>query len=120
MTSRFRLFLFTSIGLSVASALAAPPLGDIQGTVQSVVVDHNYQLGYNRFTIYFVQVENDRYGCLSSGAVTVKDNALGVSPESFRQMFGLALSAQISGRRVGLSQAGSSPCVNVNGAWILD
>ena len=74
MTLRYRLLLFVSIGLSAASAIAAPPLGDMQGTVQSAVVDHNYQLRIQPVTIYFVQVENDRYGCLSSGAVTVRDN----------------------------------------------
>jgi hypothetical protein len=102
-------------------AFAAPPMGDTQGRVESVAVDHNYQRDYNSFLIYMRSVENDRWGCLATdGYIRVKDNGVGVTPDNFKQIFSLAVAAQVAGKRLALSSAGSNPCVNVNGAWMLD
>jgi hypothetical protein len=107
---------------AVPIVLAVPlPLGDTQGVIKAVVTDHNVQRPYNSFLVFMTSMDNDRFGCIATnGYITVKDTGIGVSPESYRQMFGIALTAQASGRRLALSSSGADPCSNVNQVWMLD
>lgn len=115
--------IYALIGVVLAStvAISAPFTGDTQGKVETVLVDHNYQRGYNGFLVYLTNVENDRWGCIAAtGYIRVKDNALGVDQNNFKQMFSVALAAQISGARVGMSSSGTDPCNSVNQLWMIN
>ena len=110
-------------GLMLLSVCAGPtsalPLGDTQGTVSAVRI-RPASGTVNSFEVWFSQVQNDRFGCLGGGGrIVVYDNGSGVTPESFKQMFAVALVAQTNGKTLALDSAGTNPCSNVNTAWVV-
>ncbi|TDF37377.1 hypothetical protein EYS14_14600 [Alteromonadaceae bacterium M269] len=112
--------LILLIALTLPTFANAVPTGDTQGKVSAVIVHHNFQRGYNSFSIWFNDIQNDRFNCLKdNGYITVRDNGVGVDAVNYQQMFSTALAAQTSGKTLALSSSGTSPCINVNSAWMM-
>jgi len=101
-----------------SSIAAVPPLGDTQGIVAAVRV--RYATGsVQSFEVWFSQTQNDRWGCLGGGPIIVYDNGYGVTAQSYKQIFAIALMAQQTGKVLALDSSGTNPCSNVNTAWIV-
>ena len=116
-----KLLLLATIVLAQAAVAVPLPVGDTQGAIRAVVIDHTAGRTYNSFLVFMTTVDNDRFTCIgTNGYITIKDNGIGVSPESYKQMFGVALTAQASGRRLAMSSSGADPCNNVNQMWMID
>lgn len=47
------------------------------------------------------------------------DSGHGVTPESFKQLFLIALTVQATGKPLALDTSGTSLCVNVNTGWFV-
>lgn len=96
------------------------PVGDTKGNVTSVRVVHSgVNAGEASFQIFFENQTRDRWGCLASdGYILVRDGGLGVTPESFKMMFSVALAAQATGKVLAVDSSGTDPCINVNTAWM--
>lgn len=107
-----------SLALLAMVVNAAPPLGDTQGTVAAVRVLPAAG-AVKSFEVWFSQTQNDRWNCLSQGRIVVYENGYGVTSESFKQMFSLAMLAQTSGKPLAFDSAGTNPCSNVNTAWVI-
>jgi len=105
----------------MASSVLALPIGDTQGKVVAVAVDHNYGKS-NSFLIWISDAEADRHNCISTnGYVRVKIDGIGVDETNYQQLFSLALSAQATGKKMALSGAsGTAPCENINSGWMLN
>lgn len=105
--------------VSTLPVIAAPPIGDTQGTVASVKV-RSASGTVNAFEVWFSQVQNDRWGCTGQGFIVVYDNGYGVTPNIFKQMFALAMLAQASGKPLALDSAATNPCSNVNSVGVVN
>ena len=109
-----------AMALTASTMTNALPLGDTQGKVVAVIIAHNFDRGYNSFNIWLEETDNDRFDCIKDqGYITVRDNGVGVDSVNFQQLFSTALAAQTSGKTLALSSAGTNPCINVNGGWML-
>lgn len=104
--------------VAATTAAAAPPIGDSQGVVSAVRV-RPLSGSVQSFEVWFSQVQNDRWGCLAGGSIVVYDNGYGVSAQSFKQIFAIALLAQQTGKPLALDSAGTNPCGNVNMGWMI-
>jgi hypothetical protein len=107
------------LAMGISNSSTALPLGDTQGMVTAVRIRPAAGT-VNSFEVWFTQVQNDRWGCLGNGYVVVYDNGLGISPESFKQIFVLATIAQTTGRPLALDSSGANPCTNVSMAWVVN
>ncbi len=96
------------------------PVGDTKGNVKAVRVVHSaVNNGKASFQIFFENPTRDRFQCLANdGYILVREDGVGVTLESFKMMFSIALAAQASGKVLAVDSSGTDPCINVNIAWI--
>lgn len=94
--------------------------GDTKGKVKAVRVVHSgVNGGKASFQIWFENQTRDRFKCLSSdGYILVREDGIGVTLESFKMMFSVALAAQASGKVLTVDSAGTDPCINANTIWM--
>ncbi|MGD2117156.1 MAG: hypothetical protein PVG66_02250 [Chromatiales bacterium] len=114
--------LYILFFLIIALPVFAAPQGDTVGTVSAVrVISTNAYGGVSAFEIWLNNPSNDRWGCLpSKDYIVVRENASGVSPESFKMIFTVALIAHQNGKIIALDSSSIDPCTSVNTAWIID
>jgi len=111
--------ILTVILLLPIYSFAAPPTGDTQGKLSAVRILNSTD-GNNSFRLYYSKIDNDRWQCLqNNGYITVRDNGVGVTTESYKQIYSMALTALASGKTLALDSSGTSPCENVNSGMIL-
>lgn len=103
---------------AVNAVAAVPPIGDTQGIVAAVRV-RPLAGTVQSFEVWFSQTQNDRWGCVGGGPIIVYDNGYGMSPQSYKQIFALAVLAQQTGKALALDSAGTNPCSNVSLGWIV-
>jgi hypothetical protein len=96
------------------------PTGDTVGKVTAVRVVHSgVNNGKASFQIFFENQTRDRFGCLASdGYILVREDGFGVTIESFKMMFSIALAAQASGKVLAVDSSGTDPCINANIVWM--
>lgn len=107
--------------IMLTSSFAHARTGDTQGKVSAVIVDHNTNRTFNSFIVYFSAMDNDRWQCITNdGYIRVKSNGTGVDTVNYKQLFSVALAAQVSGKKLALDSNGTNPCGNVNTAWMVN
>lgn len=112
-------YILVSLVLYAGISTAALPTGDTQGKVSAVRV-LNTSSGGNSFRVYFTSTTSDRFLCIqTNGYITVRENGLSVSPESYKYMYSMALAALTSGKALALDSSASEPCENVNASMMV-
>ena len=102
------------------SANAEVPAGDTSGKVAAVYIENNLS-GHDAFKIYFSSTSSDRWKCIENdGYIKVRSNGIGVSSDSYKMMFSMAMAAQASNKTLTVNSAGSDPCINANNTMIHD
>ena len=115
MKRKFLIAFFLSC-VSFASH-AVLPTPDLVGVIQFVRVLSSSN-GVNYFQVYFKSVENNRYGCIDgNNSIVVSTDSDLVNTTQFNQIFTIALSAQVQGKRVALDTG--NDC-KPHTAWMLD
>jgi hypothetical protein len=113
---KWKIALLTTVPLIAHAAL---PLGDTQGIVKSVRLG-NPAAGAHTFEIWFESVQNNRWNCFPNpGYVRVRENGPTMTPEAFKQILAIALTAQASGKVLAVD-SGTDPCNNGVTAYIVD
>ena len=98
------------------------PTADTMGKVTSVRVVHSgVNGGKSAFQIWFEDGTRDRWGCLAlQSYILVREDGLGVTPDSFKMIFSVALAAQSTGKVLAVDSNGTDPCINANSAWMIN
>lgn len=114
MNKTFAALLLPSI------ASASIPLGDTQGIVSAITVDHSHDRSYDSFMVHFESIQNDRFNCIKDdGYVRFRSNGVGMNERNFQLMYSMVLSALASEKTLSISHSGTNPCINANGTRIL-
>ena len=119
-----RLFVFIFVVLIYPAQCLALPVGDTQGFVKAVRVLGDDESGNHRIQIWFETTgyDNDRWGCITSnsGLVLVSTAAPYTSPTVVKMILSVAMTAQVTGKKLALDSTANNSCNTGVYAWILD